>query len=381
MPGPPRYTFFASCAPGLEPVLLAECRALRLSRVEGQVGGVRFEGPAPDGWRAVLHLRTATRVFRRVARFPAADPGAVYRGAMEVPWERYIGPGRTFAVDAKVSRSSRGHSGFLALRVKDAIADRFRERYGARPDVDADSPDVPVAAYVHRDVCTLSLDLSGHPLHRRGYRAATVPAPLTETLAAGIVALSGWDRRSPFLDPFCGSGTILIEAALAASGTAPGLLSGGFAFERHPDFDRTRWEEMREAARRAIRAPRKVIIRGSDADPEAVRAARRNIEAAGAAGLVEVEVADARDFAPRRGWGAFVVSNPPYGVRLDEVETLVPLYEAFGRVLRERCAGYHVHLLLAGRRLARALALRPERYWRLTNGGLACRLVRYEIRG
>ncbi len=381
MPGPPRHTFFASCAPGLEPVLLAECRALRLSRVEGQVGGVRFEGPVPDGWRAVLHLRTATRVYRRVARFPAADPGDVYRGALEVAWDRHIGPGQTFAVDAKVSRSARAHSGFLALRVKDAVADWFRERHGTRPDVDAASPDVPIAAYVHRDVCTLSLDLAGRPLHRRGYRVATVPAPLAETLAAGLVALSGWDRRSPLLDPFCGSGTILIEAALLASNTAPGLLGQGFAFERHPGFDPGRWEEMREAARSAVREPRKVILRGGDADPEAVGAARRNIEAAGLGGLVEVEVADARDFAPRKGWGAFVVSNPPYGVRLDEVETLVPLYEAFGRVLRERCAGYHVHLLLAGRRLARALGLRPERYRRLTNGGLACRLVRYRIRG
>lgn len=377
---PERYVFFAPCPPGAEAVLHAEAAALGLAKAEAQVGGVRFEGPETEGWRAVLHLRTAVRVYRHLARFPAASADDLYRGALGVAWDRLLGPERTFSVSAKVSESSHRHSGFVALRVKDAVADWFRDRFGVRPRVDAESPDLRLMVYVFRDRCTLSLDVGGRSLHRRGYRVAATPAPVGECLAAAAVGLSEWDRKSPFLDPFCGSGTLLIEAALLASNTAPGLLEAGpYAFERQPGFDAQRWEEMREAARRAVQLPAKLILRGADLDPAAALAARKNARAAGFGDLIRVETADVRDFAPRPGWGATVISNPPYGIRLEEEESLLPLYRDLGLVLRERCHGYRVHLFVAGRRLAKALGLKPCRSWALFNGGLRCRLNRYEI--
>jgi putative N6-adenine-specific DNA methylase len=194
------------------------------------------------------------------------------------------------------------------------------------------------------------------------------------------VLLTGWDRRSPFLDPFCGSGTTLIEAGLLASGIAPGLLSEDFAFARRPDFDRERWEKMRVEARAAVREPRKLILRGSDCAPEVIETARRNAAAAGLGELVRLEVADARDFSPRPGWGGTVLSNPPYGVRLEDERSLLPLYEAMGRVFKDRCRGFHVFLFMASGRLARAFKLKPDHYWPVVHGGLALRLCRYEIR-
>ncbi|GAB4269146.1 MAG: THUMP domain-containing protein [Deferrisomatales bacterium] len=377
-PGPRVY--FASCAPGVEAALHDEVRALRLGRVERQVGGVRFVGTEADGWRAVLHLRTAARVLRQVARFEAPDPDALYRGARSVDWDRLLTPDHTFAVDAKISGRAHRHSGAVALRVKDAVADWFRERHGARPSVDVRTPDLRLLVHVHESRCTLSEDLAGRPLHRRGYRVASTAAPLGECLAAALVHYSEWDGRSPFLDPQCGSGTILIEAGLRAAGVAPGLLGEGFAFERKAGFDAGRWEEMKAAARRAVRMPSRLILKGSDVDPAAVAAARANADAAGLSALVQVEVADARRFHPTPGWGATVVSNLPYGVRLEEVESLLPLYEALGRMFRERCRGYRVHLLTPRGRLPRALHLKPSRVWPLHNGGLPCRFARYDIR-
>lgn len=361
-------------------MLQAEARALRLSNIEGQVGGVRFEGPEADGWRAVLHLRTAVRVYRHLARFEAATAKELYQGAQLVDWKRIFGLDQTFAVDAKVGASDQRHSGFVTLKIKDALADWFRTRYGARPSVDSHAPDVRLKAFVHQNRCTLALDVAGRSLHRRGYRTAVTPAPLGECLASAAVGLSGWDLKSPFLDPLCGSGTILIEAGMRAANMAPGLLGKEFDFERSPDFDRVRWEEMRERARAAIRIPKKLIVRGSDADPEAVEAARRNIRTAGLEELITVEVADVRDFSPTKGWGATIVTNPPYGVRLEAEETLVPLYEAMGRVFKERCRGFHIYVFVASSRLAKAFRLKPSCYWPLKNAGLDCRLVRYEIR-
>ncbi|MBI5444786.1 MAG: RNA methyltransferase [Deltaproteobacteria bacterium] len=375
-----RHVFFASCVPGTEEALLGEARRLRFGRVEAQVGGVRFEGPESEGWRACLQLRTAVRLYRRLARFPAATAEELYAGTKAVPWDELLGPGETFAVDAKVSESAHPHSGYVALKVKDAVADWFRERHGARPSVDPTGPDVRLSAHLFRDRCTLSLDIAGRSLHRRGYRLAASEAPIGECLAAAAVLLSGWDRRSPFLDPFCGSGTIPIEAALLASDVAPGLLSDDFAFARRPGFDRGRWDAMRSDARRAVREPRRLIVRGSDSDPAVVEAARRNARAAGVGDLVRFETADARDFAPTPGWGATVVSNPPYGVRLEDETSLLPLYEAMGRVFKERCRGFHVFLFMASGRLARAFKLKPDHYWPLVHGGLPLRLCRYEIR-
>lgn len=377
---PKRQTFFAACPPGLESVLLEEVRALRLSRAEAQVGGVRFDGPEWEAWRAALHLRCAVRIYRELASFDAATAEALYHGARRVSWDSVLTPDQTFAVDAKVSGPTHRHSGFAALKVKDAVADWFREREGVRPCVESRAPDVRILVRLMEARCTLSLDVAGRSLHRRGYRVRSTEAPLGECLAAGAVYLSGWDRQSPFLDPLCGSGTILIEAGLLAARIAPGLLSEDFAFQRSRGFDSARWEELRETARREVHRPRRVIIRGRDADPAALETARLNIEAAGLGDVVRLELGAVGDFAPTPGWGATVVTNPPYGVRLEEVEKLIPLYQTMGRVFKTRCRGFRVHLFLASGRLARAFQLKPERYWPLLNGGIRCRFARFDIR-
>jgi putative N6-adenine-specific DNA methylase len=374
-PRPGRTPFFATCAPGLEPLLHAEVRALGLARHERQVGGVYFEGSLADARRANLWLRTAVRVLMRVARFPCADERALYDGAREVDWARFVEPDGVLVVDAQSSESELGHTRFVEQRVKDAIVDGFRERHGVRPSVERAGADLGVHAHLFRDRCTLSVDTSGEPLHRRGWRREQGRAPLAETLAAAVVLLSGWDGRAPLLDPFCGSGTLLIEAVHRASNTAPGLWRT-FGFERWPGHDAAAWEREKDAARAARRPlPQKLVVRGSDRDPALVRAARVNAEAAGVADALVFEPGDALALEPRPGWNAWIVSNLPYGERVGRDDDLDALYQGFGRLLRERCAGYRVALLgPADGRLAR-LGLAGAREERIVNGGLECRLV------
>ncbi len=370
--------YFATCAPGVEPLLHDEVRALRLRAVERQVGGVAFRGTVADGWTANLWLRTAIRVLRRVARFEARDPDEVYAGAREVAWERFLTPDGTLLVDARARNSRLTHTQFLEQRVKDAVVDRFRERTGRRPSVDKDDPDLRINAHLFADRLTLSVDTSGHSLHRRGWRLHQGRAPLAETTAAALVLASGWDGRAPLVDPFCGSGTILVEAAHVATGTPPGL-ARAFGFERWEGHDARAFARAREEARgRARPLPRKLRLLGLDVDPGRIAQARENVAAAGLAENIELEVADAREFAPRAGWNACIVTNPPYGQRVGEGEDLVALYRAFGERLRERAVGSSLTLLTGEPHLRKALGFPRARRDELMNGGIACELVRVE---
>jgi 23S rRNA (guanine2445-N2)-methyltransferase len=379
MPFGAREVFFATCAPGLEPVLHDEVRALRLGSVERQVGGVHFEGTIRDAWRANLWLRTAVRVLQRVARFEAKDANALHAGASAVDWSRFLRADGTFVVDARSKESALDHTLFVEQRVKDAIADQFRERSGRRPSVDKEAPDLGVHAHLFRDRCTLMVDTSGESLHKRGWRRYQGRAPLAETLAAAIVLLSGWDRRAPLLDPFCGSGTILVEGALIAGGIAPGIFRERFGFELWPGHDAEAWRALRDSARAAGAVPPKLVVRGRDTSREAIAGARENVAAAGLDGRIVLEVGSALDFEAKPGWNATIVTNPPYGERVGEERDLEPLYRRFGERLRERCAGYRLALLSGNPKLARALALTPDRVIPLLNGALACELLLAEI--
>lgn len=370
-----RHIFFATCLQGLEPVLHAEAKHLRLARIERQVGGVHFEGTLHDAWRANLELRTAGRVLLRVARFEAGDGDALYRGASGVDWTRFLSAGGTLHVQARSNQSQLDHTLFVEQRVKDAVVDGFREREGQRPSVDATEPDLRIHVHLFRDRCTLLADTTGAPLYKRGWRRTQGRAPLTETLAAGLLALSDWDGRSPLIDPFCGSGTILVEAALRASGIPVGSFRDGFAFERWPGHEAPRWRKLLEAARSPRPLPKRLVLRGSDSDPARLEDARANLAAVGWEEQVQLELADAAEFAPRRGWNGWVVSNLPYGRRVGSIEPLVHLHRRFGARLREHCAGYHVALLTGDPRLADALELhRPTRLG-LRNGPIECELV------
>ncbi|MAF66284.1 MAG: RNA methyltransferase [Planctomycetes bacterium] len=370
-----REPFFVTCPTGLEPLLEAEMRELRLVRTVRGVRGVAFEGSIHDAWRANLHLRTAVRVLWRVARFAAPDPDALYAGVAALDWARFLSPERTFRVIVRSRDSALDHTLFVAQRTKDAVVDTLREPDGRRPSVDLDDPDLRIHVHLYRDRCTLSIDTSGASLHRRGWRRTQGPAPLSEVLAAAVLSFSGWNRRAPLLDPFCGSGTLLCEAAALAAGRAPGLSRERFAFEALPNFDAAAWSGLRSEAQGAEAPPRKLVLRGSDASPAAIEGAGANLEAAGLSGRVELEVADAGDFAPRRGWNAWVVTNPPYGERLGDERALAPVYRAFGAALRDRCAGYRLALLSGNPRLASELELPPAERVALRNGAIDCELL------
>ena len=373
-----RVPFFATCAPGVEPLLHAEVRELGLGRVERQVGGVYFEGTLRDAWRANLHLRTAIRVLQRVARFPCADEAELYDGVGGVDWGGFLRPEGTLVVDAHVNDSALTHSRFVEQRTKDAVVDQIRSRTGTRPSVGREDADLGIHVHLFRDRCTLLVDTSGGSLHRRGWRVAQGRAPLSETLAAAVVLATGWDRRSPFLDPFCGSGTLLVEALHLADGVAPGLRRS-FGFERWPGHDERAWARLRDEARQAERPVSKLQVRGFDRDPERLDEARANLESAGLAERVVLEEAEALDFAPRSGWNGHVVSNLPYGERVNRGEDVEGLYRAFGERLRSRCAGYRVGLLGPAGRLSRAFGLADAERLALKNGGLDCILTKAEI--
>lgn len=380
--------FFATCAPGLEPILHRELSEARFGRVERQVGGVAFRGTREDAWRANLVLRTAGRVLWRLARFEAAGSDALYAGALEVPWERWLAPQGSLAVRGRVADSEITHSQFVAQRVKDAVCDRLRKLSGERPSVDRETPDFAIYAHLTRNRCTLLADTSGDALYRRGWRRFQGRAPLGETLAAGLVLASGWDRRAPLIDPFCGSATLLIEAAMLASNTAPGSFRESFGFERWLDHDKAAWQRLRKRVVGSPRLPRKLILRGVDSSPRAIEGARENLAAAGFADDVELAVGDALEVDWKRGWNAWIATNPPYGERVGRAQDVARLYGEFGARLGASCAGYQLALLTSSPELRDTLltavrasaprehrALQPLDELELRNGALECRLL------
>jgi 23S rRNA (guanine2445-N2)-methyltransferase len=389
-----RFRFFATCAKGTEGALRKELAALHLGGVRGERGGVSFQGTLEAGMRACLHSRTAMRVLLELARFEAPGPDALYEGARAIPWDAWLTVRTTLAVEASVASSAITHSGYAALKVKDAAVDALRAKLGARPDVDAKDPDVRIVLHLARDAATVSLDLAGEPLHRRGYRAVTTQAPLKETLAAAVLLLGGADPELPFVDPMAGSGTLAIEQALRARRIAPGL-GRAFGFQRWPAYrggPQSAWDRMKaEAASAALpRAPAPILAR--DLHPKAIAAARRNAAAAGVAADVAIEEGDARDLEPRFEAGT-LAANPPYGERLMggggeaaarggdarvQAKKLQGFYRGLGEmVLRHH--GWSVLLLSGSPLLERAIPLRPEIDHRLWNGPIEVHLLRYRV--
>ena len=372
----PERPFFATAAKGTEGVLRDELRELGLPLVKAARGGVHFGGWLADAMRACLHSRIALRVLLRQASFEAGDADALYAGVRAVSWERVLSPRHTLAVDATLRDSAVSHSAFAAQRVKDAIVDRLRDLQGARPSVDKNDPDVRVLLHWVRGHATLALDLAGSSLHARGYRLAAGEAPLRETLAAAIVRLSRWDCATPFLDPLCGAGTIAIEAAQLALGIAPGLARPRFGFERwasHGEDERRAIAELRAEARAAVRGREHAPpIIASDRDPAVVAQARANAERAGVA--IELRRADVRALEREHG-RAWLVTNPPYGERLEQDPNFMPELAA----VLERLHGYRVCVLAGDRSLLRAMRARPRLEHALWNGPLECRLLGWEI--
>jgi putative N6-adenine-specific DNA methylase len=366
--------FFATAAKGTEPALRDELRELRLPGVRADRGGVHFEGGIGDAARACLWSRIAVRVLLEVGRFEAPDAAALYAGVRAVDFSEWMTPDTTLAVRATCRSSRLTHSQFVAQKTKDAIVDGLRDRFGSRPDVDREDPDAGVAVHLARDQATVYLDASGGSLHERGWRGAAGVAPLRETLAAAVVRLSGWDRASPLVDPMCGAGTMAIEAAAWSRRIAPGLSRPRFGFERWAGNDETQRAAMRELRERAKASAREEgpAVRASDVDPRAVERTRRSARDAGVD--IVVERRGIRDFEPP-GPGGVVVTNPPYGQRLEVDEALYgEMAKSFRRVRRATVA-----LLAGSPALAGAMRREPDRWWILYNGPIECRLLVYAM--
>jgi 23S rRNA (guanine2445-N2)-methyltransferase / 23S rRNA (guanine2069-N7)-methyltransferase len=376
--------FFATAAKGMEEVLVQEVLSLGATEAKPTRAGVSFRGTLKLAYRVCLHSRVASRVLLPLKTFAAPTPEKLYGGVKSVRWSDHLSPRNTLAVDFSSSRSAITHTQFGALKVKDAIVDQFRSVQGTRPSVDTAEPDVRINVYVHDDQATVSIDLSGQSLHRRGYRDESVPAPLKENLAAAMLLLARWPERAEagaaFLDPMCGSGTLPIEAGLIAARVAPGLFRQRFGFERWGGHQDALWKELRaEAESQVIRDPKKIPkIIGTDRDVRAVRAALSHVERAGLRGMVHIE---RRDFGEtvRPDEQGILMINPPYGERLGEIEELKPLYAEIGHVMKQRFAGWEGYVLTSEPDLAKAVRLSPARKYVLFNGAIECRLLKYEL--
>ena len=381
---------FAVCAPGLEPFAALELDQLGLIGSHSpswseniltgrgpqyESGGIEFHGSLHDVYRANLYLRTASRVLVRLGEFYASAFPELRRKASRLPWENYLAPERPIALRVTCQKSRLYHEGAVAERVAGAIADKLGnpppiQKY--HEELGTDVPQLIVVRLVD-NLCTISIDSSGVLLHKRGYRLATAKAPLRETLASGMVMASGWDTISSLIDPFCGSGTIPIEAALFARRVPTGY-ARSFAFMDWPNFNSKFWDKLLADARKAIVSDIPKII-ASDRDAGAIQAAQANAERAGVADCIEFscKAISAIDPPPSLGW---VVTNPPYGVRLSKTNDLRNLYAQLGKVLRTRCPCWHVTLLCDSIQLIRSTGLEFDKGISMMNGGLKVRLVR-----
>jgi len=361
---------------GLEEVLARELRDLGAEDIDLIKRGITFTGDKRLLYLANYNCRTALRILVPVSSFRASDENMLYDGVRAIPWEKFLDLSGKFAVDSVISYSPFSHSGFVTLKAKDAIVDRFRDRFGKRPDVDTIDPDLKVNVHLFREQCTVSIDSSGSSLHLRGYRREQTEAPLNEVLAAGLILLGGWDRKIPFLDPMCGSGTLLIEAALLAGKVPSGYYRPLFAFEKWKDFDRRLWERVkRECEEEIIEPPGP--IQGFDRDEKAVKACLSNIEEAGVEDFVKVDNIDFSTSSPPYP-GGFLLTNPPYGERI-KVDDLKQFYKDMGDVLKQKYAGYTAWLLGYDIEAMKFVGLRPSRKIRVMNGPLECRLLKFEL--
>ncbi len=366
--------FYAAAIPGTEKALCDELRELGFASVRLNRGGIPFRGEPSEGWRACLTSRIAQRVQLLLGRFACPSEQALFDGVHAIDWATYLTPEHTISVSAVCTASTITHSGFAALKTKDAIVDRVRATSGRRPSVERDDPDIRIFLYLANNKAALYLDLAGEPLHRRGYRKESGEAPLRETLAAAILRMSGWDRRTTLVDPMCGSGTIAIEAALWARHIAPGLTRTQFGFERWANFEpgdadalRTMRGELRAAA--SGQSPR---IIAADIDADVLDLARANARNAG------VRLAfKQRDVREMQGDQAanIIVTNPPYGVRLEKTP-------AFCREVTagfSRLHGWRVCLLAGSPDYARELSATPRFRQPLSNGDIDCDFLVYDI--
>ena len=369
------FELIAKTFQGLEEVLAQELTALGADDIEIGRRMVSFKGDKEMMYRANFSLRTALRILRPIKHFTAQTADEVYEQSKDIRWEDYLPTDKTFAVDAVVFSEEFRHSKFVAYRVKDAIADYFRERTGKRPSVSITRPDVQINIHISGTDCTLSLDSSGESLHRRGYRQEAVEAPLNEVLAAGIILMTGWDGQCDLIDPMCGSGTIPIEAALIARNIAPGVFRQGYAFEQWPDFDADLLDRIYNDDSRERDFTHRIYA--YDNNPRAIEIATRNLKAAGVSKDVKLQLQPFQQFTQPKE-KSVIITNPPYGERISS-DNLLGLYEMIGERLKHAFTGNAAWILSYRDECFDQIGLKASVRIPLLNGALPCELREYEI--
>ena len=369
------FKIIAKTFMGLEPVLARELAQMGAQDIEQGRRMVQFTGDQEMLYRANVELHTALKILKPIAEFQARSAEEVYSEIQKIDWSQYISLDKTFAVDAVVFSEEFTHSKFVSYKVKDAIVDQLRERTGKRPNISVSNPDLRLHIHIAEDNCTLCLDSSGESLHRRGYRQESVEAPINEVLAAGIILMTGWQGDTDFIDPMCGSGTFLIEAALIARNMAPGLFRKEYAFEKWPDFDADLFDEIYndDSQEREF----KHHIYGYDIDFKAVNTARQNVKAAGLSDCITVEQQDFKDFVQPKE-KAVIVTNPPYGERIS-TPNLLETYRMIGERLKHQFMGNDAWIISYREECFEQIGLKPSIKIPLYNGSLECELRKYQM--
>lgn len=368
----------------MEPLLADELQSLGMQEIKLTRAGVTFHGQLLDAYRACLWSRIANRILLPLATFTAPDPDSLYQGIQTVNWKEHFSVDHTFAVETTLLNSHIQHTHFAALKVKDAIVDQFRWQYGSRPSIALQKPDIQLHLHIQYDKATIYLDLSGESLHKRGYRALGVEAPLKENLAAAILIRANWltmaKQGDTFLDPMCGSGTLPIEAALMAADIAPGLLRHYFGFLQWQQHNHSLWNQLINDAqqRKTEGLTHLPKIIGFDADTKAVTVALYNVEKAGLHGKIHIEKRALAQLTAPTTHG-LLVANPPYGERLGNTEELKHLYHFFGETLKNQFYDWQVAVLAGNSELGKHIGIRAKKMYTLYNGALMCKLLRFEV--
>jgi len=369
--------FFAPCPRGLEAILANELVTLGAQEVRATDGGVHFAGEFLLSYRVNLHSRIASRVLWRVAMANYYSEQDIYDTAHALPWTDWFDTTRTIRVNMAAIRCPLRSLDFATLKIKDAVCDNFRALTGERPSVDTHTPDIRIHAFLEESRMTLYVDTSGDALFKRGVRQYTNIAPLRENLAAGILHLAGWQPGTPLLDPMCGSGTFLIEAALMSLNIAPGI-NRGFAFEKLKNFDAAAWRDLRAQAQAAQKPVTALPIFGSDLYGDELKAARLNLENAGLLDAVSLNQANVLEISAPADYGV-LVANLPYGERMGDLEELEALYPKLGDVLKKKFGGWNAYLFTSDLRMPKFIRLSVSRRTPLFNGAIECRLFEYKM--
>lgn len=370
-----KFDMVAKTFLGLEGVLADELRALGAEDVAEGNRVVYFKGDKEMLYRANFACRTAVRVLKPFLTLNSSSADDLYEQLKSFDWEQLMTVDTTFAIDSTVYSEQFNNSRFVTYRVKDAIADYFNDKYGKRPSIRLSNPDIRFDVHISGREVTLSLDSSGEPLFKRGWREAQTDAPINEVLAAGIILLSGWDGKTDFIDPMCGSGTFLIEAALIAANIAPGVYRDHYAFQQWPDYDADLFDQIYNDDSKEREFTHKIY--GSDIEGKAIAIARTNIKSAGLNKYIEVERRDINDINEVPAGGT-LISNPPYGERLNP-EDIESLYQDMGYKFKHTFQGYNVWLICYDNELSHKIGLKPSVRYKLNNGGLDCELLEYVI--